>query len=65
MVLHFNYYNISLKKNKKKESQTKPCFRGFDNDLQDKEQPNKPKLSTDKMLCHFLITSYWNKINGK
>ena len=43
MVLHFNYYNLSLKK--KKEGQTKPCFRGFDNDLQDKEQPNKPKLS--------------------
>ena len=43
MVLHFNYYNLSLKK--KKNGQTKPCFRGFDNDLQDKEQPNKPKLS--------------------
>ena len=62
MVLHFNYYNISLKK--KQKSHTKPCFRGFDNDLQDKEQPNKPKLSTDKMLGHFLITSYWNKIRG-
>ena len=48
-----------------KINQTKVCFRGFDNDLQDKKQPNKPKLSTALMLDRFSINRprYLNKEN--